>query len=71
MYSIRPHPGAVRVNLARGLKPQRGKDAMKNVKRISKVTIKRMTDNNPDTSYLGSYSDRAQSDYSIDRKHST
>jgi len=43
---------------------------MKNVKRISKVTIKRMTDNDPDTSYLGSYSERAQTDYAIDRKHS-
>ena len=39
-----PASGAVRVNLARGLKPQREKDAMKNMKRISKVTIKRMTD---------------------------
>ncbi len=43
---------------------------MKNMKRISKVTIKRMTDNDPDTSYLGHYSDRAQTDYAIDRKHS-
>jgi len=43
---------------------------MKHVKRISKVTIKRMTDNDPDTSYLGHYSDRAQTDYAIDRRHS-
>jgi hypothetical protein len=43
---------------------------MKNMKRISKVTIKRMTDNDPDTSYLGHYSDRAETDYAIDRKHS-
>jgi hypothetical protein len=43
---------------------------MKNVKRISRVTIKRMTDNDPDTSYLGEYSDRAETDYAIDRKHS-
>lgn len=43
---------------------------MKSMKRISKVTIKRMTDNDPDTSYLGEYSDRAKSDYAIDRKHS-
>jgi hypothetical protein len=43
---------------------------MKNMKRISKVTIKRMTDDDPDTSYLGHYSDRAEGDYAIDRKHS-
>jgi hypothetical protein len=43
---------------------------MKNVKRISKVTIKRMTDADPDTSYLGHYSDRAKSDYALDRMHS-
>jgi hypothetical protein len=43
---------------------------MKNMKRISRVTIKRMTDNDPDTSYLGEYSDRAETDYAIDRKHS-
>jgi hypothetical protein len=70
VYSVRPHPGAVRVDLARGLKPQREKDAMKNVKRISRVTIKRLTDNDPDTSYLGHYSNRAETDYAIDRKHS-
>ena len=39
-------------------------------KRISRVTIKRMTDCDPDTSYLGHYSDRAESDYAIDRRHS-
>jgi len=39
-------------------------------KRISKITIKRMTDTDPDTSYLGEYSDRAKSEYAIDRKHS-
>jgi hypothetical protein len=60
----------VRVNLARGLKPQREKDAMKNMKRISQVTIKRMSDADPDTSYLGEYSDRAKTDYAIDRRHS-
>lgn len=53
---------------ARGLKPQ-GKDAMKNMKRISKVTIKRMVDTDPDTSYLGEYSNDAETDYAIDRKH--
>ena len=59
----------MRVNLARGLKPQKEKDAVK-TKRISKVTIKRMTDSDPDTSYLGQYSDRAKTDYAIDRRHS-
>ncbi len=39
-------------------------------KRISKVTIKRMTDTDPDTSYLGEYSNRAKTDYAIDRRHS-
>jgi hypothetical protein len=69
VYSIRPRSGVVRVNLARGLKPHKGKDAVK-TKRISKVTIKRMTDTDPDTSYLGHYSDRAKTDYAIDRRHS-
>lgn len=39
-------------------------------KRIHKVVIKRMIDEDPDTSWLGEYSDRATSEYSIDRKHS-
>jgi len=43
---------------------------MKNSKRIAKITIKRMTDSDPDTSYLGEYSNRAETDYAIDRKHS-
>ena len=43
---------------------------MKNMKRISKVTIKQMRDSDPDTSYLGEYSGRAKSDYAIDRLHS-
>jgi hypothetical protein len=43
---------------------------MRNMKRISQVTIKRMADNDPDTSYLGEYSDRAKTDYAIDRRHS-
>jgi hypothetical protein len=43
---------------------------MKSMKRISKVTIKRVTDNDPDTSWMGHYSDRAETDYAIDRKHS-
>jgi hypothetical protein len=40
------------------------------MKRISTVTIKRMTDADPDTSYLGRYSDRAELEYAIDRRHS-
>src|SRR5580692_11962971 len=43
---------------------------MKSMKRISHVTIKRMNDDNPDTSYLGEYSDRAKTDYAVDRRHS-
>ena len=39
-------------------------------KRIAQVTVKRMTDDSPDTSYLGEYSDRAKSEYAIDRAHS-
>jgi len=39
-------------------------------KRISKVTIRRMTDTDPDTSHLGEYSDRPKTDYAIDRRHS-
>lgn len=41
----------------------------KNMKRIHKITIKRMLDESPDTSWLGEYSDRAKSNYTIDRKH--
>ena len=36
---------------------------MKNGKRISKVIIKQMTDTDPDTSYLGEYSNKAETDY--------
>jgi hypothetical protein len=42
---------------------------MKNGKRILSVTVKRMIDECPDTSYLGAYGDRAKSDYAIDRAH--
>lgn len=38
-------------------------------KRILKVTIKRMYDESPDTSWLGEYSDKPKSDYAIDRAH--
>lgn len=43
---------------------------MKNSKRILSVTIKRMVDEDPDTSYFGEYSQRASSEFSIDRAHS-
>jgi hypothetical protein len=39
-------------------------------KRILSVTVKRMVDEDLDTSYLGEYSDRASSEFSIDRDHS-
>ena len=39
-------------------------------KRIARVTVKRINDDSPDTSYLGHYSNRAESDYAIDRAHS-
>lgn len=42
---------------------------MQNKKRILSVTIKRMLDEDPDTSYLGKYGDRAKSEYAIDRAH--
>ena len=44
--------------------------AVKSMKRIHKVTIKRMIDESPDTSWLGEYGNSAESDYSIDRAHS-
>jgi|ERR1700733_11924611 len=42
---------------------------MKNMKRIHKVTVKRMSDTDPDRSYLGEYSNQGESDYAIDRRH--
>lgn len=42
----------------------------KNGKRILEVTIKRMIDEDPDTSWIGEYSQRATSEFSIDRAHS-
>jgi len=44
---------------------------MKNGKRILSVTVKRMTDDNPDTSWLGEYSNKRRSEFDIDREHST
>jgi hypothetical protein len=43
---------------------------MKNMKRIHKVVIKRMYDESPDTSWLGEYSNKQTSEFSIDREHS-
>ena len=43
---------------------------MKQEKRILKIELQRMDDCDPDTSWLGEYSNRAQGEYSIDRKHS-
>lgn len=43
---------------------------MKNVKRILTVAVKREYDSDGDTSYLGEYARKADSEFSIDRKHS-
>ncbi len=43
---------------------------MKKGKRILSVTLKRMVDESPDTSWLGEYSNRPTSEFSIDRAHS-
>lgn len=40
----------------------------KSMKRIHRVTIKRMYDESPDTSWLGEYSDTAKSEFTIDRQ---
>ena len=40
-----------------------------NMKRIHKVTIRRMVDESPDTSWLGEYANSPDSEYSIDRAH--
>jgi hypothetical protein len=42
----------------------------KNTKRILSVTIKHTQDTDPDTSHMGEYSNRATSEFSIDRIHS-
>lgn len=41
----------------------------KSMKRIHKVVVKRMVDTDPDTSYLGEYSNTAKGEFAIDRKH--
>jgi len=51
--------------------PVSAKQATKTAKRIHKVTIKRMVDESPDTSWLGEYGNSARSDYAIDRAHDT
>ena len=38
------------------------------MKKISKITVKRIADDSPDTSWLGEYSNKPNSEYSIDRK---
>lgn len=42
----------------------------KNSKRILEVKIKHMVDESPDTSWLGEYSDQADTEFAIDRDHS-
>src|SRR5258708_7906010 len=42
----------------------------KSGKRILSVTLKRMVDDSPDTSYLGEYSNREETEYAIDRANS-
>jgi hypothetical protein len=43
---------------------------MKTMKRIHAVTIKRMSDDSPDTSWMGEYASSPSSEFSIDRQHS-
>ena len=42
----------------------------KNSNRILSVTIRRMIDDSPDTSWLGTYSNRPETEFAIDRAHS-
>jgi len=51
-------------------KTQQDSKRIRNRKRILSVTIRRMVDTSPDTSYLGEYSNRPETDYAIDRAHS-
>jgi len=41
----------------------------KNMKRIHKVTVRRIEDDSPDTSWLGKYSDTPSGEFAIDRHH--
>lgn len=43
--------------------------ATKSPKRILSVTVRRMIDESPDSSWLGEYSDRPKTEYAIDRAH--
>jgi hypothetical protein len=43
---------------------------MKNGKRILSVSVRKMFDDSPDTSWLGKYSNRPETEYAIDRAHS-
>lgn len=43
---------------------------MKNKKRILTVKIKHIQDSDADTSYLGTYDQKAKTEYAIDRRHS-
>ena len=43
---------------------------IRNKKRILSVTIRRMIDESPDTSWLGEYSNRPANEFAIDRAHS-
>lgn len=42
---------------------------MKQAKRILKIELQRIDDPDPDTSYLGEYSNTAEGEFSIDRAH--
>jgi len=43
--------------------------AKRNPNRILSVTVKRILDTDPDLSYLGEYTNKVESDYTIDRRH--
>src|SRR5258708_7918965 len=51
-------------------KREAGQTSMKNSKRILSVKIKTEVDDAPDTSFMGEYSNRPTSEFSIDRAHS-
>src|ERR1700678_1580614 len=43
--------------------------AKRAAKLIQSITIRHMTDEDPDTSWLGEYSNHATSEFSVDRRH--
>jgi hypothetical protein len=51
-------------------KTQSKTHSSKSKNRILSVTIKRMVDDSPDTSWLGEYGTQPKSEYTIDRRHS-